>query len=212
MTGSWQDRGDGHFWLSDLKLGPDASTRLDGARSLTLTKVKVPRDFYCRLPGLVELEVDGGSAKDVPLIRDATGVKRLALLRLRATDLGWLAELPSLESLSLFSLPRIEAMPSLARLPKLRFVQVGQMIRLHDIAGIAEAPALEELRFVKQLAVTAESMKPLVGHPTLARFGWWWDEGVSAPQARAVLEVLPLPRPDWDESDLGAHVTFGDAD
>lgn len=212
MTGSWQDRGDGHVWLSDMKLGPDASTRLGGARWLTLTNVGVPRDFYSRLSGLVELEIDGGSAKDVPLIREATEIKRLALLRLRATDLGWITELSGLESLSLYSLPRIEAMPSLAGLPKLRFVQVGQMIRLHDVAGIAQAPALEELRFVKQLAVTAESMKPLVGHPTLARFGWWWDEGVSAAQGRAVLDALPLPRPDWDGGDIGAHVSFGDAD
>ena len=212
MTTSWQDRGDGHFWLSDTKLGPEATERLEGARWLTLTNVKVPRDFYGRLPRLVELEVDGGAARDVPSIREATGLKRLAILRVRATDLGWLADLSDLESLSLYSLPRIEAMPSLARLPYLRFVQVGQMIRLHDIAGVAHAPALEELRFVKQLAVTAASMKPLVGHPTLARFGWWWDEGVSASQGSAVLDALPLPRPNWGESDIGAHVTFSDAD
>jgi len=213
VTGFWQDRGDGHFWVGELTLGPDAIERLTTARSLTLTQVRIPSDFYASLPGLIEVEIDGGSATDVVRVRQATQLKRLAILRATAlADIDWLAELRALESLALFSLPKIEVMPSLAELTRLRFIQLGQMIRLYDLAGVAQAPALEELRFTQRLGVTAESMKPFVGHPTLARFGWSWDEGVPAARARAVLDALPLPRPDWEAGDVGAHVTFRDAD
>ena len=213
MTGFWQDRGDGHFWLGELTLGSEAIGRLATARWLTLTQVKVPSDFYARLPRLTEVEIDGGSAADVVRVRQAPQLKRLAILRApRLSDLDWLTELRALESLALFSLPKIEVMPSLSGLTRLRFVQLGQMIRLRDLAGVAQAPALEELRFTQRLGVTAESMKPFLGHPTLARFGWWWDEGVPAARGRAVLDALPLPRPDWQAGDSGAHVTFPDTD
>jgi hypothetical protein len=128
------------------------------------------------------------------------------------TRLDWLTDLPLFESLSLFSVPKIEAMPSLAGLTKLRYVQLGQMVRLRELSGVAQAPALEELRFTQRMGVTAESMKPFVGHPTLARFGWSWDEGVPAYRAQAVLDALPLPRPHWQAGDIGAHVTLRDAD
>lgn len=204
MTGFWTDRGDGHLWLGELTLGPEAIDRLAPVRWLTLTQVKVPTGLYASLPDLIELEIDGGSAVDVVRAREATQLKRLAVLRVPTlTDLEWLTELRALESLALFSLPKIEVMPSLAQLTRLRFVQVGQMIRLRDLAGVAEVPALEELRFTQRLGVTAESVKPFIGHPTLARFGWSWDEGVPAARGREVLDALPLPRPDWARATSG---------
>lgn len=211
-TPSFQDRSGGTFWIGPATLDEAATARLRDARSLRLDNVKVPADFYLRLPGLVELEVQGSSARDLVPLQHATHVRRLAVLYVRGvSDVGWLSGLVGLESLSLYSLAQVEALPSLAALSKLRFLQLGQMVRLRDLAGAALAPALEELRFTKRLGVTAESMKPFVGHPTLARFGWWWDEGVPAAQGRAVLDALPLPRPDWDAPDIG-QVSFGDAD
>jgi hypothetical protein len=213
VTSFWQDRGDGHFWLWETTLGPEAIERLATARCLTLTQVKIPRDFYAGLPRLTEVEIDGGSATDVVAVRRARRLKRLAILRAPTlTTLDWLTDLPFLESLSLFSVPKIESIPSLAGLPRLRFVQLGNMVRLRDLSGVAQAPVLEELRLTQRLAVTAESMKPFVGHPTLARFGWWWDEGVPASRAKAALDALPLPRPDWQAGDIGANMTSTDTD
>ena len=197
-TGKWRELENDHLWLDHLVLGDDDVPRLAGARWLTLWNVKVPQDFYQRLPNVRELEIDGGTWRDLVPIRKATQLTRLVINQVRqVTDLSWIADLSNLESLALFGVPQIESMPSLAGMGKLRFVQVGQMRRLRDLTGVAEAPALEELRFTQRLGVTAESMKPFVGHPTLARFGWAWDEGVSAAQARSVLDALPLPRPDW---------------
>jgi hypothetical protein len=197
--GQWQDRGNGHFWLDHVSIDEEGVRQLQSASWMTLWNVDVPDDFYTRLPNLRELEIDGGSARHLAPVRSATQVTRLVINQVRSVvDLGWLASLDGLESLALFGLPKVTAMPSLRRLRNLRFVQVGQMVRLHDVSGIADAPALEELRFTQRLAVTPESMVPFLGHPTLARFGWSWDEGVPAARGRAVLDALSLPRPDWN--------------
>lgn len=211
-TPSIRDRGAGEYWIDHATLDEPAVARLLDARSLRLDNVKLPPDFYTRLPRLAELEVSGGSSQDLTPLRDATHVRRLAILYVRGVkDVSWLSDLVGLESLSLYSLAQVETLPSFARLSKLRFLQVGQMVRLHDLDGAALAPALEELRFTKRLGVTAESMQPFAGHPTLARFGWWWDEGVPAAQGKAVLDALPLPRPDWESADFG-QVIRSDAD
>jgi len=211
-TPSFQDRGGAEFWIGHSTLDEETAARLKDARSLRLDNVKVPADFYQRLPRLAAVEVQGGSAKDLVPLQHATHVRRLAIMYVRGvSDVSWLSQLVGLESLSLYSLAQVEALPSVAALSKLRFLQLGQMVRLHDLAGAALAPALEELRFTKRLGVSAESMRPFVDHPTLARFGWWWDEGVPMAKGRAVLKALPLPRPDWDAPDIG-RVTFTDAD
>jgi hypothetical protein len=197
-AGRWRELDNGHHWLDHLALDDADIERLQPARRLTLWNVKVPPNFYRRLPNLEELIVEGGSARDLVPVREATQVRRLVINQIRGVrDLDWLGGLPRLESLALFGLAQVTALPSFAELRRLRFVQVGQMVRLHDLSGIALAPAIEELRFTQRLGVTPASMKPFVGHPTLARFGWWWSEGVPASQGNPVLEALPLARPDF---------------
>lgn len=202
--GTFQDRGGGRFWLDHATLDDEAVTRLNDARSLTMWNVKVPADFYHRVPVLEALDIRGGSAPDLEPVRDATQLRSLAVNQVRrVTDLTWLTGLQELESLSLYGLSRIEVLPSFAASRRLRSVELGQMRRLHDIRGIAQAPALEELRFVRKLAVTAAGMEAFVGHRSLKRFGWF-SEDVPLSQARAVLDALPLPRPTWSAADGGS--------
>jgi hypothetical protein len=72
-------------------------------------------------------------------------------------------------------------------------VQLGSMRSLSDLAPVADAPALEDLRFVRKMGIDAASMKPLIGHPTLKVFDWFWED-VPASKALPVLEVLGLPK------------------
>jgi len=202
-AGVWRDAGNGHLWLDHMTLHEDALPRLLPARRLTMWNVKVPAGLYGQLPNLEELVVEGGSGRDLLAVSRATELKRLVLNQIRGvTDLSWLPGLRRLQSLALYGLPRVTSLPSLAGLTQLRFVQVGQMVRLHDLTGVAAAPGSRELRFTQRLGVDADSMRPFAGHPTLERFGWSWEEGVPASQAQAVLGALPLPRPDWDAPDL----------
>ncbi|MGH2967147.1 MAG: hypothetical protein ACRDMH_17450 [Solirubrobacterales bacterium] len=65
------------------------------------------------------------------------------------------------------------------------------MRNLTDITGLAEAPALEELLFVRKLPIAAGTVRPLRGHPTLTAFDWF-AEDVPWSQGAPVLEALPL--------------------
>lgn len=193
---SWQDRGDGKFWINHLTLGDHEVDLLGKARDLTLWNVKVPGDFFERLPALRLLDLRGGSAKHLDPVAGAHGLVDLTVNQVRGiTNVDAIVELHELETLSLYGLPHLDRLPSFAPLTRLRTVQLGQMRSFTDLSPVAEAPALEDLRFVRKLGIDAASMKPLVGHPTLKVFDWFWED-VPASQALPVLAVLGLPKPD----------------
>jgi hypothetical protein len=192
---SFQDRGDGVFWIDHLTLADAEIDALANARNLTLWNVKVPGDFFERLPGLRSLDLRGGSGKNIDPVAGAHGLVNLTVNQVRGiTSVDAIVELRDLESLSLYGLAHLERLPSLAPLTKLRMVQLGQMRSFRDLSPVAEAPALEDLRFVRKLGIDADSMKPLLGHPTLKVFDWFWED-VAASQALPVLAVLGLPKP-----------------
>lgn len=195
-TPSFQNRGNGGFWIDHLKLGDAEIDALLEARHLTLWNVKVPESFYARLPQLRSLDVRGGSATNIDPLADARGLVDLTINQVRGIkNVDAIVELRDLESLNLYGLPHLERLPSLAPLLKLRTVQLGQMRSFGDLSSVAAAPMLEDLQFVRKMGIKAAAMKPLVGHPTLRVFDWFWED-VPATQALAVLAVLGLPKPD----------------
>jgi hypothetical protein len=103
-------------------------------------------------------------------------------------------ELLELETLSLYGLPQLARLPSLKPLAKLRTLQLGNMRGITDLSPIAQAPALEDLRFVRKMGIDAAAMRPLLKHPTLKFFDWFWED-VPQSQALPVIDALGLPKP-----------------
>ena len=192
---TWQDRGNGGFWLDHVRLGEQDVERLASARHLTMWNVKIPHGFYGRLPVLESLDLRGGSGTNLDEVAKAGRLKHLTVNQVRGmNDVDAIVHLVNLESLVLYGLPRLERLPSLAPLRVLRTLELGSMRIFRDLAPVADAPALEELRFVRKIGVDADSMKVLLGHPNLKYFDWFWED-VPDSKALPVLAVLGLPKP-----------------
>ena len=163
--------------LDHTTLSDSDAERMAGVERLTLWNVKLPPGFLARLPRLWWLDVRGGSGTDASYAEGCTGLRYLSINQVRGTaDLGAVAELETLEYLSLYGLPRVERLPSLRSLPRLRRVELGSMKGLRSIAGLAEAPALEELLFSRRVALTDADAELLANHPTLRAFHWFTED------------------------------------
>jgi hypothetical protein len=57
---------------------------------------------------------------------------------------------------------------------------------LRSVAGLAEAPALDELQLIRSVALSDADVELLASHPTLRQFDWFWED---VPQ-RVALPVL----------------------
>jgi hypothetical protein len=192
--GSWQDRGDGEFWIDHRTVADVDADSLAEARHLTLWNVRLPPDFFARLPNLQILDLRGGSGTSLEAVKGALSLRALVVNQIRGlADISAIGHLDRLEFLSLYGLSRVERLPSLAQLAKLRRVELGQMRNLRDVTGLGEAPALEELFLLRRLGLQVEDIGPLREHPTLRAFDWFWED-VPASQAQPVLQALPLAK------------------
>jgi hypothetical protein len=157
--------------------------------------VKVPEGFFGRLQQLETLDLRGGSGSNIDAVAEAKGLRHLKVNQVRGlTNVDAVVRMTKLESLDLYGLPQLDRLPSLGPLLKLRRLQLGSMRALSDLRPVADAPALEELRFVRKMGVDADSMKVLVGHPALKYFDWFWED-VPASKALPVIAALGLPKP-----------------
>lgn len=132
------------------------------------------------------------------------GCRRLRYLQINQvrglTDLTVVPTLTSLELLSLYGLPRVTALPSLAPLRQLLRAEVGSMKGLAGLTGLHDAPALTELLLIRTVAVAQDDAQRLAKHPTLRLFDWYGEDvpvrvwspfcdAVDKPKARAVHAV-----------------------
>jgi hypothetical protein len=190
--GSWQDRGDGRFWIDHRVLDDHDVASLAHARDLTLWNVRLPPAALSRLSQLEVLDLRGGSGTSLAHLDGATGLRALTVNQVRGmVDLGAISGLPKLEYLSLYGLPRVEQLPPLENLPRLRRLELGQMKSLADLSPLLGAQALEELFFSKRLAVRVDDVRPLLRHPTLRAFEWVMED-VPVSQVTPVLKALNL--------------------
>ena len=161
------------LWLDHAVLRPTDAVWLEPVRSLTLWAVKVPDGLLASLPNLEYLDLRGGSGVSVA---PAEGCRRLRYLQVNqvrgVTDLSVIPTLTSLELLSLYGLPRVEALPSFAPLRWLRRVELGSLKGLSGLTGLHDAPALEELLLHKAVGVAPDDASRLAEHPTLTGFEW----------------------------------------
>ncbi|WP_251046231.1 hypothetical protein [Arthrobacter sp. ISL-85] len=111
------------------------------------------------------------------------------------SDLSFLSRVKTLRFLSIYGLPKVEQLPSLAPLVHLRRLEVGSMKGLSELAPALEAPALRELVLTRAVPLASGDPDAIKDHPTLQAFTWFAEdvpnktwvpvvEHVGLPQAR----------------------------
>lgn len=180
---------------------------LKAVRFLILWNVKVPAGFVASLPHLWSLDLRGGSATDLTVVKGANKLQCLIVNQIRGLrDLSVLPELRNLRCLMLYGLIRVTHLPSLITLKKLERVELGQMRGLKSLHGVLQAPRLLELAFHKKINVSTRDIQAIANHRTLMGFDWWEvPDSVCEP----VINKIRLPKvesiymEDWFRRQVG---------
>lgn len=164
------------------------------AERITFWAVKMPAGFLANLPNLWWLDLGGGSATSADFVRGCRSLRYLALNQIRGlTDLSAVAELRSLEFLSIYGMPQVSGLPSLAGLHELERIEVGSMKGLATIAPILEAPALRELLLVRSVGLDPSDPARIQDTASLEAFDWF-AEDVPLRVCSPVMEQVRKPK------------------
>ena len=105
-------------------------------------------------------------------------------------DLSPVADLTSLEYLSLQSLRQVSALPSLSRTERLGRVWLEHLVGLRDLTPLLTAPALTDLALVDMRHLQPDDVGVLADHPSLRRM----IVGLGSERKNdAVRRLVPLP-------------------
>jgi hypothetical protein len=160
---------------------------------LNTWNVTFPDGFLSRLPRLWWLKLIGGSGRDLSLVAGCDSLRFLSVNQvLGMADLGVIGDLRSLQFLELYGLPRVRRLPSLATLVELRRVLLGSMKGLEDLAGLFEAPQLEELLFGKMVRLSANDIELLLSYAPLKAFDWFLED-IPSRVYTPVLDRITVP-------------------
>jgi hypothetical protein len=88
------------------------------------------------------------------------------------SDASAVADLVSLELLSLYGLPKVTTLPSLARLRSLARLELGSLKGLDSIAPALDAPALEELYLIRAVSMDADDPLRIREASQIKAFYW----------------------------------------
>ncbi len=202
-AGRW--RSDTDVWLDHVTLTDADLGWLGAATSVTAWAVRTPVDFWARLPLLERLDVRGGTASTVDFVRNCMTLRWLQINQVRGVeDLDALVTLDCLEFLSLYGLPRVAEIPSLSRLARLRFAQVGSMKGLLGVGGLLDAPHLEQLTLIRAVGLDPGDGERIAAHPSIGAFDWFSEdvplktwvpvvERVAKPKPTVNVQTWPLP-------------------
>jgi hypothetical protein len=150
---------------------------LEGVERLTMWAVELPATLLRQLPRLWWLDIRGGSASDVTFLQGCSGLRYLRLNQIRGVDqVESIAELERLEFLSLYGLPRLRSFPRLGALRELRRVELGSLKGLEGIAGLLDAPGIEELLLMKMVRLGASDVELLALYTPLKAFYWFAED------------------------------------
>lgn len=171
----WRSNDD--LWLDHVSLSDADAEWLAPVKRLTLWSVKLPDGLLPSLPNLCYLDVRGGSGTSLAFLSGCTGLRYLQINQVRGmVDLALLPEVLSLEFLSLYGLPKVLGLPSLAQLSRLRRVELGSLKGLTGLTGLHDAPGLQELLLIRAVAVAEGDAERLAVHPTLRQFDWFGED------------------------------------
>jgi hypothetical protein len=166
-------RSNEHAWLDHAVIVDGDLDWLANARRLTLWAVKFPDGWLARHPNLEWLDIRGGSGRAADFVLECHNLRYLCINQIRGLkDLSAIANLRSLELLSLYGLPQVSELPNLRELNRLARIELGSMKGLSGLAPLLAAPALEELHLLRAVALTADDPDRIRDHPSLREFGW----------------------------------------
>jgi hypothetical protein len=133
--------------------------------------------MLAELRHLTWLDLRGGSGESLAVAEGCSRLRYLQVNQVRGTrDLDLLSTLTDLEFLSLYGLPHVETIPSLASLVSLRRAEIGMMRGLHGLTGLLEAPGLEELHLSKKVHLDPSDPDRIATHPRIKAFGWFAED------------------------------------
>jgi hypothetical protein len=177
-----------HVELIDEDLEWLASTE-----RLTLWNVKVPDGLLASIEKLWWLDIRGGSATDLAVVKGADRLQYFAVNQVRGMcDLSLVSEMVALRYLFVYGLPKLAELPSCSRLANLEHAKIGQLRGLVSLHGLLQAPNLRELELVRKINVSENDVNEIVGHPAIKEFGWF-AEDVPVKVWEPVLEKIGLP-------------------
>ena len=119
-------------------------------------------DVLRPLKNLHRLWIGFGSVPDIAPIGELPQIKALEMVRVRKlADLSPLSSARTLQYLALSGIKKIERMPDCSRLRSLRRVYLDTMNGVTDLAGLTEAPNLEDL-IVVGCKIEADTFSPII--------------------------------------------------
>ncbi|MEF3405081.1 hypothetical protein [Agromyces sp. CCNWLW203] len=156
--------------------------------------MKVPTGLLAALPRLQWLDIRGGSGASIDTVDGCTSLTYLAVNQIRGVnDLSALGRQTNLRLLSLYGLPQVREVPSLAELTHLERVEIGSMKGLSGLRPVLEAPFLEELVLMNAVGLSGTDPEAIAAHPTMRAFEWF-AEDVPDSTWVPVMDRVGLPR------------------
>ena len=161
------------MWIDHASLVPSDVEWLSGVRSLTLWAVKTPEGLLPSLPQLHWLDIRGGSGTSIDVVNGCSKLTYLAVNQVRGIhDLSALSVQTNLRLLSLYGLPHVRTLPSLANLRHLKRLEIGSMKGIDGLSPLLEAPHVEELLLSKAVALSSTDSEAIATHPAIRAFDW----------------------------------------
>ena len=191
-------RGTAEVWIDHAVVEPSDLDWLAQVRRLTLWAVDLPEGFLGTLPNLDCLDVRGGSGASADFVVGCDRLRYLQINQVRGlSDVLAIADLVTLELLSLYGLPKVTVLPSLARLHALARLELGSLKGLASLAPALDAPALAELCLIRAVSMRADDPGRIRNASQINAFSWFaedvpdriWEpvvRVVDKPAARAV--------------------------
>jgi len=168
---------------------------LHTVETLTLRSITLPDlGLLTGLDGLRSLALKLGGTNDLVLLPRVGRLEELEIWHVRSlADLTPVGFVTSLKRLFLQAQPQVRALPDLSRMTELSDVTLHTMKGITDLSPLASAPALAKLSLIAMPHLAPESLRPLVGHPTLRRGNWNIGSMRKTYQAHDILRIAPEP-------------------
>ncbi len=188
-------RGSGGVFIDHATVVDDDFEWLAEIERLTLWNVKVPEGFLSRLKRLWWVDWrGGGKGQQVEQLAACSKLRFVSLNQIRGLEnLDFLANLKTVEMLSIYGLSAVRRLPSFVGLTSLHRLEIGQMKLLEAIRPALNAPNLKELYLLRKVNVSPDDLGAIKSHSTLGYFDWF-AEDVPDRIWLPVREAIKLPR------------------
>jgi hypothetical protein len=131
--------------------------------------------FLASLPRLRRFEMFLGGSEDLSAVAEAKTLEYLGLCWIRRlADLNFISRMKSLHFLHLEKLKQVRNLPSFRGLVALRALSMDMMKGLTSVSPIAEAPALEWIRYTDAGNLQPTDFEKVVAMPSLQGIGVWF--------------------------------------